>query len=134
MTTTSPAVIERAFTAAKQASSLSKTRAVPLWKRRSCPASFTTHPSGARFPRRIARPPVGFSGVSMRTTTWRPGLPTTPGDTPAAHRRAAGGPPPAPPRRAARPEPRLQQFARDERNAARGVQVDRDEAAAGLDV
>src|SRR3954453_2347693 len=77
MTTTSPASIERAFTAAKQSSSLSNTRAGPLWKRRSCPASFTTHPSGARFPRRIARPPVGFSGVSIGTTTSCPGVSTT---------------------------------------------------------
>ena len=32
---------------------------------RSWPASFTTQPSGARLPRRIARPPVGLSGVSI---------------------------------------------------------------------
>ena len=34
----------------------------PTCRRRSWPASFTTEPSGARLPRRIARPPVGDSG------------------------------------------------------------------------
>ena len=33
---------------------------------RSVPASFTTEPSGARLPRRIARPPSGFSGIGHR--------------------------------------------------------------------
>ena len=44
---------------------------------RSCPASFTTQPSGARLPLRIARPPVGFSGCSSGTTTSWPGVSST---------------------------------------------------------
>jgi len=34
-----------------------------------CPATFTTQPSGARLPLRIAKPPVDFSGLSFLRTT-----------------------------------------------------------------
>ncbi len=43
------------------------------------PDIFTTQPSGARFPRRMTRPPVGLTGsVSGRTTRW-PGVSRAPG-------------------------------------------------------
>ena len=74
MTTTSPGAIARAFTAAKHSSSESKTRAGPRCTVRSWPASFTTHPSGARLPRRIAMPPRDLSGVSIGTTTSWPSV------------------------------------------------------------
>ena len=65
MTTTSPALdLAACVTAAIAASSPSNTRAGPAWWRRSWPASLTTQPSGARLPRRIARPPVGLIGSS----------------------------------------------------------------------
>ena len=71
MTTTSPGRMALAVTAAIASSSDSNTRAGPSCSRRSCPASLTTQPSGARFPRRMARPPVGLSGSSSgRTTRW----------------------------------------------------------------
>ena len=42
---------------------------------RSVPATLTTAPSGARLPRRIARPPCALSGSSSgRTTSWPGGL------------------------------------------------------------
>ena len=64
----------RSRTAAIAASSPSNTRAGPRWWRRSWPASFTTQPSGARLPRRMARPPVALIGsASGRTTSW-PGV------------------------------------------------------------
>ena len=67
-------LIAPAVTAAIASSSRSKTRAGPSWWTRSWPASFTTEPSGARLPRRIARPPVVLSGSSSgRTTSW-PGV------------------------------------------------------------
>ena len=66
MTTTSPASIAPAFTAANASSSHSNTRAGPLCSRRPWPASFTTQPSGARLPRRIAKPPLGASGSVER--------------------------------------------------------------------
>ena len=70
-----PASMPPCVTAAIAASSPSNTRAGPVWWRRSWPASFTTQPSGARLPRRIARPPVGLSGSSSgRTTCWPVGL------------------------------------------------------------
>ena len=62
ITTTSPAWISCASTAAIAASSPSNTRAGPACLRRSWPASLTTQPSGATLPRRIAKPPVGLSG------------------------------------------------------------------------
>ena len=38
---------------------------------RSWPESFTTQPSGARFPRRIAKPPFGLIGFDTgRITSW----------------------------------------------------------------
>ena len=65
----SPGAIRPSFTAANVASSESKTRAGPRKNTRSAPASLTTHPSGARFPRRIAMPPRGLIGVSSGTIT-----------------------------------------------------------------
>ena len=71
MTTTSPSLIPWAVTAAMASSSFSNTRAGPVCSMRSWPESFTTQPSGARLPRRIARPPCGFSALSIgRTTSW----------------------------------------------------------------
>src|SRR5450759_431318 len=74
ITTTSPARISRRSTAANAAISPSKTRAGPECFRRSCPASFTTQPSGASEPRRIASPPVFLSGRVMSRTTCCPGV------------------------------------------------------------
>ncbi len=69
ITTTSPSPISFASTAAIAASSPSNTRAGPVCRRRSWPASLTTHPSGATLPRRIAKPPVGFRGSDSGRTT-----------------------------------------------------------------
>ena len=109
-------------------SSDSKTRAGPSWWRRSWPASLTTQPSGARLPRRIARPPRGLDRV-----------------------RPAGARPPGPrsrpPRAACSPMVRpvtvwrvlvqqagLLEALGDERDAAGSVEVDGDELPAGLEV
>ena len=71
ITTTSPGLMSFAITAAKASSSRSNTRAAPLCSIRSWPDSFTTQPSGARLPRRIAKPPFGLSAWSTgRTTSW----------------------------------------------------------------
>ena len=60
----------------RRPASRSKTRAVPVWLRRSWPATLMTQPSGARLPRRMTRPPVGLSGLSqLWMTTW-PGVST----------------------------------------------------------
>ena len=66
ITTTSFAWICCASTAANASSSDSNTRAGPLCSSRPWPDSFTTQPSGARLPRRIARPPFGLSGSDER--------------------------------------------------------------------
>ena len=71
----------------------------------------------------MARPPVAFSGRSIGTTTSWPGVSTTAAAT--SRERA-----PVDVRRVAVDEPGLQQLARDERDAARGVEIGRDEAAA----
>ncbi|MEA2309696.1 MAG: dihydroxy-acid dehydratase, partial [Thermoleophilaceae bacterium] len=60
MTMTSPGWIAFCSTAAKASSSHSKTRAGPSCLSRPFSDSLTTQPSGARLPRRIARPPVGL--------------------------------------------------------------------------
>ena len=89
--------------------------------------SFTTEPSGARLPRRMARPPVFFTGSSSgRTTSW-----------PGASSRLAGV-------LADRPagdglgvlveDARLEQALGDDADAARVVEVLGHEAAAGLEV
>src|SRR6187551_3415155 len=71
ITTMSPGRIACSLTARKQSSSDSKTRAGPTCFLRSVPASLTTAPSGARLPRRIAKPPSLLSGSeSDRTTSW----------------------------------------------------------------
>ena len=62
MTTTSPALICFAFTAAKASSSLLNTLAGPRCWSFFTPAVFTTQPSGARLPFRMARVPVGLIG------------------------------------------------------------------------
>ena len=62
ITTTSPGWMSFAITAAKASSSRSNTRAGPRCSMRSWPESFTTQPSGARLPRRIAKPPFGLIG------------------------------------------------------------------------
>lgn len=69
MTTTSPFWISPRSTAAKVASSPSNTRAGPENFVRPCPASFTTQPSGASVPRRMANPPRGFSASAIGRMT-----------------------------------------------------------------
>ena len=117
-----------ALTAAKQSSSDSKTRAGPVWPVRSVPASLTTAPSGARLPRRIARPPCRLERVVERAA--RP-----PG--PAASLAASASSPIVRPltvisSRCSRPasSSRLS----EQRHAAGLVEVGGDEAAAGLEV
>ena len=57
------------------ARSRSKTRAVPSNTSRSKPAVFTTAPSGARVPRRMAIPPLWCSGLSsVRITSPSTGM------------------------------------------------------------
>src|SRR5256885_10512137 len=70
----SPALIWLFSIAANAASSLSNTRAAPRKFKMLCPATLTTQPSGARLPFRIAKPPVGFSGLSFLRTTSCPGV------------------------------------------------------------
>jgi hypothetical protein len=60
ITSTSPAAIAPACTAAMHASSDSKTRAGPRWRRRSVAATLATAPSGARFPVRPTSPLVAL--------------------------------------------------------------------------
>ena len=128
MTTTSPASISPAVTAAIASSSPSKTRAGPSWWRRSWPASLTTQPSGARLPRRIARPPVGLIGSSSgRTTSWPWVSRASRGVL--ADRLAGDG------RRVLVQQPGLDAGAgRATADAAGGVQVGGDVAPAGLEV
>src|SRR5439155_203202 len=57
MTMKSPARILPPLTAPNASSSRSNTRAVPRNTSSAWPATFATHPSGARLPRRIAMPP-----------------------------------------------------------------------------
>ena len=64
ITTTSPGLIFRAWIAAKQASSPSKTFAGPVMLRCFSPATLATAPSGARLPCRMTMMPwsnIGFS-------------------------------------------------------------------------
>ncbi len=56
-------------TASNAASSVSNTRAVPRNVSTFLPAILTTAPSGARLPRRIARPPFGLIGFESGRTT-----------------------------------------------------------------
>src|SRR5436309_1634534 len=63
MTTTSPVLMRPSWTAAKAASSSSKTRAGPRNDCRLWPATFTTQPSGARLPFRITSPEVAAQEV-----------------------------------------------------------------------
>src|SRR5438270_157857 len=68
MTRTSLGLIFPASTAAWQASSDSKTRAVPVWWMRSRPVTLMTAPSGRRLPRMMTKPPVvlrGFAGEDL---------------------------------------------------------------------
>ena len=65
----SPATIEPLVTASIAAASPSKTRAVPSKTSESMPALFTTAPSGASEPRRMAMPPVACSGASSGRST-----------------------------------------------------------------
>ena len=73
MISTSPGLISRRCTAAKQSSSESNTRAGPVCLRRSWPASLTTAPSGASDPRRMAKPPDGLKAWAAERTTCCPG-------------------------------------------------------------
>src|SRR2546422_558053 len=80
----SPALILAALTATNASSSRSNTRAAPRNTSSAWPATFATHPSGARFPRRIAMPPWRAMGsASGRMTFW-------PGVSRAARRHDAG--------------------------------------------
>jgi len=121
ITTTSPAVIVRALTAAKHSSSDSNTRAGPLWNRRSWPASFHDEPSGARLPAGSRGRRSPSRGRSIGTTTSWPGVSTTAAATCAMRA-------PVDVRRVAVHEALLEQLARDERDAACGVEIRRDEA------
>ena len=117
-----------AVTAAIASSSDSKTRAGPSWWRRSWPASLTTQPSGARFPRRIASPPVGLIGSSSgRTTRWpsaSAGVARVLADGPAGDRG-----------RVAVQQPGLEQALGQRRATPPAcVEVDRDVLPAGLEV
>ena len=58
-----------ACTAANARASPSNTRAGPSCTSFPWPESFTTHPSGATVPRRIANPPLFFSGDATSRTT-----------------------------------------------------------------
>ena len=127
ITTTSPAWISCASTAAIASSSPSNTRAGPMCLRRSWPASLTTQPSGATLPRRIAKPPVGFSGSSSGRTTGCPAVSCASlgvlADRPAGDRRRVGV-----------QQPGLEQALEHERHAAGLVQLGRDVLPAGLQV
>ena len=127
ITTTSPGLIWPPVTAAIAASSPSNTRAGPRWWRRSWPESFTTLPSGARLPRRMARPPVALSGCSSgRMTSW-PGLSCASGAwSPIVL--------PVTVSWSACSMPSLQQALGEQRRAAGGVQVGGHEPAARLEV
>ena len=71
MTTTSPALIPPAGDRRHRVLLALEDARRALWWTRSWPESFTTQPSGARLPRRIARPPVFLTGSSTgRTTSW----------------------------------------------------------------
>ena len=127
MTTTSPALISPAVTAAMASSSDSKTRAGPSWWTRSWPESFTTQPSGARLPRRMARPPVGLSGSSSgRTTRWP--------SVSSASRACSPIVLPVTVLRVLVQQAGLEQALGDHGDAARVVQVPRHVAAARLEV
>ena len=71
---TSLGLILAAFTAAKASSSRSKTRAGPRCTSFFWPETLATQPSGARLPRRMARPPSGLIGSSSACTTFWPGV------------------------------------------------------------
>ena len=77
ITTTSPATIRPCVTASIASSSHSKTRARARVMRLLVAGELrSTEPSGARLPRRMARPPVALTGSSTgRTTSW-PGVST----------------------------------------------------------
>ena len=82
------------------ASSVSNTRAGPVWRRRSVPASLTTLPSGARLPRSACSAPLGLNGCSRVRTTSPSGA-----SRPPSPLRASGRRPWAPSRRRARRAP-----------------------------
>ena len=95
---------------------------------KSCPATLTTQPSGARLPRRMTRPPVGFSGVRDR-----------PNDLLARRlhggirlpRRSSGR---SPVIASACSTPACLQAAGDQPGAAGAVQIDGDESSAGFQI
>ena len=73
-TITSPGLICLSRIAARQDSSLSKTRAAPVITGFLTPLILATAPSSARFPLRIARCPFGYKGLlSGRITSWPEG-------------------------------------------------------------
>ena len=127
MTTTSPGSIFPCVTAAIASSSSSNTRAGPAWWTRSWPESFTTQPSGARLPRRMAMPPVGLSGLASGLTTSWPGVSCAVAGQ-LADRLAVDG------RRVLVQQAGLQQAGGDDGGAAGGVHVGGHEAPAGLEV
>ena len=91
------------------------------------PASFTTHPSGARLPRRIARPPCGLIGSARRADDHLAGgllgVRRLLADGAAGHREGVGV-----------QDTRVGEALRDHADAAGLVEVGGDEPAAGLQV
>ncbi len=89
-----------AANACSAASSPSKTRAGPVCAVVVRPPIFITHPSGARLPFKMTRPPVFFSGLSSARTTSCPGVSTasfasSPNERPLGVGRDASTKPPA---------------------------------------
>ena len=128
MTTTSPGAIARALTAAKHASSESKTRAGPRWWSRSWPASLTTQPVRREVAAQDREPAGRLQRLVPRDDDLLAGpLEHAVGDlaqrapVDAAHASSCT-------------TPAANELARDERDAARLEEVGRDEAAARLDV
>ena len=121
ITSTSPATIAPAAIASLQASSDSKTRAGPAWRRISAPDTLTTAPSGARLPRSATSPPGGLYGCATVCTTAPSGA--------AASRGALGERAAADGRRVAVDQPGADQLRDHHRRAADLVQVGRHVAA-----
>ena len=126
MMTTSPALISRRCTAAKQASSESNTRAGPLCWRRSWPASLTTEPSGDSEPRMMAKPPRGLTGLPTGRTTSCPAVSSAVlrlGDD----ARAVDG-------QALLEQPRLEEALGHQAHAAGALEIDGEEPPARLEI
>ena len=111
-------------TAATQSASASNTRAGPVWRVRSVPASLTRLPSGARLPRSVRSAPAGLYGAAQ-------GNSTSPSGAGRAGRRRRPASLPATVGASPSSEPAGDQLADQRRRAARAVQRLGDVAAAG---